>query len=422
MSQFQELKLDTLLGELKTNGSINGRKKFISLILNVLVGDEAWCISIRSGGMNVTAIKSKNADILMEASKEAWQNFAKANPPVGYQSLFAMLRVGHLKVSGDMLAFGRALMLLEQIFLNLRHTEVNDFASVQNTSFIEPITGRYVNMAVSGVDYRVYFEEAGPSDGIPLLCLHTAGSDSRQYRGVLNDREITKDFRVLSFDLPWHGKSSPPAGFENSEYKLTTDFYVELINIFSDTLKLKKPIVMGCSIGGRAILHLGLCDAKRFRAFIGLQSALEANPGVNSALADLRVAGRPDVHGGEACGGMMFHLIAPNAPTHHRWETLWHYMCGGPGVFLGDINYYYDDGSLDAEEAKSLRNCGVPYYLLTGEFDLSATVELTSHLAEIIGAEYFEVMRDMGHFPMSEDPNRFLNYLKPILKRIQHRE
>ena len=118
----------------------------------------------------------------------------------------------------------------------------------------------------------------------------------------------------------------------------------------------------------------------------------------------------------------MFHLIAPNAPTHHRWETLWHYMCGGPGVFLGDINYYYDDGSLDAEEAKSLRNCGVPYYLLTGEFDLSATVELTSHLAEIIGAEYFEVMRDMGHFPMSEDPNRFLNYLKPILKRIQHRE
>ena len=39
----------------------------------------------------------------------------------------------------------------------------------------EAATGRYVYLDVQGIEYRVYFEEAG--QGIPLICQHTAGSD-----------------------------------------------------------------------------------------------------------------------------------------------------------------------------------------------------------------------------------------------------
>ena len=38
----------------------------------------------------------------------------------------------------------------------------------------EPINGRYVNLTVEGVAYRIFFEEAGA--GVPLLLLHTAGA------------------------------------------------------------------------------------------------------------------------------------------------------------------------------------------------------------------------------------------------------
>ena len=34
------------------------------------------------------------------------------------------------------------------------------------------ITGRYVYLDIDGLEYRVYFEEAG--QGIPLVCQHTA--------------------------------------------------------------------------------------------------------------------------------------------------------------------------------------------------------------------------------------------------------
>ena len=47
---------------------------------------------------------------------------------------------------------------------------------------------------------------------MPLLCLHTAGADTRQFRGLINDDEVLRTCRVIAFDLPYHGKSSPPAG------------------------------------------------------------------------------------------------------------------------------------------------------------------------------------------------------------------
>ena len=78
----------------------------------------------------------------------------------------------------------------------------------------EPITGRYLHLDLLGKPHRLYVEEAGK--GIPLLCLHTAGSDGRQFRGLMNDARITKNYRVIAFDMPWHGKSSPPAGWQDT--------------------------------------------------------------------------------------------------------------------------------------------------------------------------------------------------------------
>ncbi|MGA0426240.1 MAG: alpha/beta fold hydrolase, partial [Alphaproteobacteria bacterium] len=81
---------------------------------------------------------------------------------------------------------------------------------------IEPIVGRYVKLKIAGEDYRIYFEEAG--EGIPLLCLHTAGAHASQFRHLMCDPEVSKNFRVIAFDLPWHGKSNPPVGWETKEY------------------------------------------------------------------------------------------------------------------------------------------------------------------------------------------------------------
>lgn len=64
-----------------------------------------------------------------------------------------------------------------------------------NLQNIEPISGGYVHVEIQGRRNRIHFETAG--QGQPLLCLHTAGSDSRQYRGIMNCKEITEHFQVI---------------------------------------------------------------------------------------------------------------------------------------------------------------------------------------------------------------------------------
>jgi len=274
----------------------------------------------------------------------------------------------------------------------------------------EPIAGRYLNLDLLGRPHRLYVEEAG--QGIPLLCLHTAGADARQYRGVLNDNRVTEHFRVIAFDMPWHGKSSPPAGWQDGEYQLTSRDYVRMIVEVADALELDKPVAMGCSIGGRIVLHLAREQPERFRALIGLETAAFTEP-----YYDLNWLNRPDVHGGMVCAGVVSGLIAPTAPEAERWETLWHYMQGGPGVFKGDLHFYMVDGDIRPKLGEiDIRRC--PMFFLTGEYDYSCTTEGTLTVAEKLGAPA-TIMKGLGHFPMSEDPGKFVSYLLPVLEKIR---
>ena len=165
------------------------------------------------------------------------------------------------------------------------------------------------------------------------------------------------------------------------------------------------------------MLHLALRHGDYFRAAIGLQSATHADAGADTRLRDLHLLHRPDVHGQEAAAGSVACLIAPTSPESDRWETLWHYMQGGPGVFLGDLHYYFTDGDLRNGLLDRLDTTRCPLHLLTGEYDLSATPELTAELAKLVNATSFQVMEGMGHFPMSENPAQFRRYLLPVLER-----
>jgi pimeloyl-ACP methyl ester carboxylesterase len=280
------------------------------------------------------------------------------------------------------------------------------------SAVFEPIVGRYLTLQLLGRPHRLYVEEAG--QGIPLLCLHTAGADTRQWRGLMNDPALTRDYRVIAFDMPWHGKSSPPAGWQTEEYRLTAADYSAMTLAVADALALEKPVVIGCSIGGRIALVFAIERPERFRAIIGLQSGATIDP-----YYELNWLHHPAVHGGEASAAYVSGLMAPTSPDADRWETLWHYMQGGPGIFKGDLYFYRGaDGDIRDRLAEiDTRRC--PLYLLTGEYDYSVSPQDTQAAAERIPGVKFSVMPKLGHFPMSENPTLFLSYLKPVLAEIK---
>jgi pimeloyl-ACP methyl ester carboxylesterase len=273
---------------------------------------------------------------------------------------------------------------------------------------IEPIVGRYVHIEILGAPYRIYFEEAG--QGIPLLCLHTAGAHSSQFRHLMSDEAVTSRYRVIAFDLPWHGKSNPPVGWEKQEYLLTADFYVGAILAFAEALNLDKPVVMGCSMGGRVAVRLACLHGDLFRAAIGLEGSNRPSPWWDSSWLTSDLFAR-----GDFCAAVVSGLASPHSPDEFRNETLWHYQQSGSDIFKGDMHFFRTDSEFEAD-SESAAPC--PLILMTGEYDYSCTpADAERTAAQIPGAEAI-TMRGMGHFPMSEHPGRFRKYILPVLDRI----
>ena len=163
------------------------------------------------------------------------------------------------------------------------------------------------------------------------------------------------------------------------------------------------------------VLHLALRHPRAFRALIGLESSAHVDP-----YYDTSWLYRADVHGGDVAAGAVSGLVAPQAPPADRWETLWHYMQSGPGVFKGDLYFYGIDGDVRGELGRiDTKRC--PLYLLTGEYDYSCTPEDTLAVARAVPGAKVTIMKELGHFPMSENPALFLSYLDPVLAEIAAR-
>ena len=275
---------------------------------------------------------------------------------------------------------------------------------------IEPITGRYLNVQIAGRAQRIYVEEAG--QGRPVLCLHTAGSDTRQWRHILNDAEITQTNRVITFDMPWHGKSLPPEGFHDEEYLLTTETYMATVLAVIDGLGLNRPVLAGVSMGGRIALQLARHHGDRFAGFLAIEAS-DFQP----AWYDIDWFHRPDAHGGEMGAALVSTNISPHAPLAERWNTLWMFMSSGPGVFRGDLSFYTRDDSLVGNLGE-IDTAKTPVHFIVGAYDFTCTPDDARRTADAIPGATLAVMDEVGHFPMSEHPAAFRPFFVDGLDRM----
>lgn len=408
--------------------TLHGRDAFETNFV-VAIGDENHLLEMHKG--TVEDVRTPSLDdewaFTIAGGRDAWEQFIEEVPPPHHNELFASFyrnavkaEEGYFDIIGNHKAVFQNFRSLQRALDLMRVTENGGEPRTEgSTRPVEPepgdVTGQYVTVELDGVDHRIYYEAAGPEDGIPLLCQHTAGCNNQQWRHVLRDEEITEHFRVIAYDLPRHGKSVPPSSesWWTEQYDLTAERFTDTIVGIADALALDNPVFIGSSMGGTITMELGDWYPERFRALIGLEAGL-FTPGYYIQWLD-----HPHVNANDIISHATWGLMAPHSPEWARRETLYNYEQGANGVLKGDLYYYsvehdYRDSAdeIDATEARM--------YLMNGEYDYLTNPDDAREAAAAIGdGATAHEMKAIGHFPMAEGPDLFRSYIKPVLDDIR---
>ncbi len=354
--------------------------------------------------------------VTLSGGEAVWASLLAARPPRFFNDIFNLIGPGHLTLRADPVVHAQYYPAVMRALELLRPADpgvaVAPTTTGRSGTFDSPV-GRYVHLDLEGQDYRVYFEEAG--EGIPVLLQHTAGCHGSQWRHLFECRAITDHFRLIAYDLPFHGKSLPPVGprWWAEDYNLTAGFLRSVPVALAGALGLEQPVFMGCSVGGLLALDLALHHPEVFRAVISLEGALN----IEGDLKALSALWHPQVSN-EYKARAMNALMSPTSPEAFRKETSQVYAAGWPPAFLGDLHYYLADYDL-RETASKIDTGKVAVHILSGEYDASGTIEHGQAAHAAIAGSTWTGMTGVGHFPMSENPEAFIGYLLPVLEQIR---
>ena len=414
-STLEPLQAERFREQARTDGELALALKGLTGGIRLSIGHQTVGLAV-SDGMIVDGVPEAGPGVLtVSGDEDVWAPALRAAPPKGFVDISGPILGGALEYQGDPLLLWQYFPALQRVVELLRPKGGVVEAKLESppTGTFDAPTGRYVHVELGGQGHRLYFEEAG--QGIPLLLQHTAGSHGVQWRHLFECSAVTDHFRLIAYDLPFHGKSLPPTGpaWWADPYRLEGEFLRSVPVGLADALELDRPVFMGCSVGGLLALDLALHHPDRFRAVVSLEGALN----IDGDLGALIGFSHPAVSN-ETKARMMDGLMAPTSPIEFRKETTQTYASGWPPLFLGDLHYYIEDFDIRERAGEiDTSRCGV--HILSGDYDHSGTVELGREAHEAIAGSTYAVMEEMGHFPMSENPTRFLEYLLPVLEQVR---
>lgn len=403
---------DEAVSSLATWFSGGGLPAMGAIAFDIGIGDAELTVKIDQNDVTFST-HEPGSEFRFAVGAADWQRFVQEPPPRGYTTAQAMrAALGWECVTGDRARWAEYAPVVDRIFEALRQARsprpARHVDPPSPGTGLSPIEGRYLTVVIGGESQRIYVESSGSGERT-IVCLHTAGADSRQFRYLLEDEELTGRFRFVAFDMPWHGRSDPPPDWQERTYRLTTDRYAAIVLAVVDALGLESPILMGCSMGGAIALYMACVQGERFTAALALEGGL-GNPG-----RFVPETNHLEVDHSHFLTSWVGGLIAPSSPKATRAQTLWGYAQSGPGVYQGDTYFYSDDLP---RVAPTLDRATCPLWVFSGEYDYSATTEMSRAAAQRLGGTLVE-MPGSGHFPMSEDPAAFRRYLVPVLDELE---
>lgn len=356
------------------------------------------------------------AEITVTAAEEDWARTLDDPAPPSFHAFTAWeLANDAFEIAGDPQVRATARAALERVVEAARTTVPPTLPPIARD--VNRIVGRLFDLPLGRGRAEVHCDivEAEEAAGPAILFLHTAGADARQFRSQIADPDLSVRHTLYAPDLPFHGRSMPPADWDGGPYHLTGATYLEWCTAILEGIVGQSAIIVGGSMGAAMALILAAERPDLVRGVVALE------PPFRSRGRRLPWQDHVAVQAGLHNAAFVQALMSPRSPPAARREAAWIYAQGAPGVYRGDLAFYSEefDGAAVGPRIDTSR---VPVALLSGTYDYSATPEDGARLAAVIPGARHIVMEGLGHFPMTENPAALKPHLMAALDHVTARD
>jgi pimeloyl-ACP methyl ester carboxylesterase len=389
------------------NGSITiGEENMQATIFFINGKAESWEL-----GTPITGI-----DIGITATTDGWNHFKDRRRSVnigankgaaakrGWDPVLALTQLGctlRLRQCAAPLAFAARLY-------SYARENILPFSDVQEREIVKTIPDAEVRgfyIRVNGI--KIYGEtNDGPDDNLTLVLLHTAGRDNRQYHDLIS--LFGKKFKIVSFDMPGHGKSWPlPNNKVIAEFHQYGDFVWDCIQ----AMGLKNVMTAGCSMAG--CIQYYIAQNYPVKAVCCMQGVEDTSGQTDTRITDM--LWHPLVSCQHSHLELTESLIGEKTSQERLDFIYWGVMQETGITKQGD---YLELLSFDVKDNMNKITC--PVLIIEGMDDQSYTPYMTKLSKErLVNAEYVELdlIPGYGHFIAVESPESVYKYLNEFIDK-----
>jgi len=265
--------------------------------------------------------------------------------------------------------------------------------------------------------HQVAYRDQGRGDTI--LLVHGMAGSSRTWREVIPS--LAEHHRVLAPDLVGHGRSEKPPG----DYSLGA--FANLLRDLLDALGIERVTVVGQSLGGGIAMQFAYQFPERVDRLVLVSSGglgrevswilrLLAAPGAELALPV--VAPWFVREPGMAVSRWLRDRGLRAARLAEMWDAYASLTeADNRAAFLRTLRAVVDPGgqAVDASDRLHLA-AGLPTLIVWGDADAIIPVEHAAAAHAALPGSRLEIFEGVGHFPQTEDPERFLAVLEDFLR------
>ncbi|WP_306233241.1 alpha/beta fold hydrolase [Agrococcus beijingensis] len=317
--------------------------------------------------------------------------------------------LGSIRIAGDPVVWAWLTPILSRLFAPRATIAVPVGSIVGAHADTSTVTGRYVE--VRGV--QAYYEAtvvANPAaDEVPpVLLLHTAGRDGRQWHAVME--RLGASHRLYAPDLPGHGKSWP----QHPEPCLSDiEEIARWLLEFMTAVGHERFVVAGTSVGGNLALLLPALSS-RVLGSVAFQGS-DHSPTISETA--LQLMEHPRVSLPFSSMDQALSLVGERAVPEARAIIEWSILTLSPPPQRGDLTAY-----TRTDTRHLMASIGCPVTLVHGDQDWLATREMVEAAASrIVNAPDLQVvtMPGIGHYPHLEAPDTAAALIEQMARSVQ---